>query len=121
MLGQAHHFRRYAPEKILYAIERYTNEARRLYGVLDRQLAKHAYLTGAEYTIADIANLTWLLGHERQGITLTDFPNVARWIDELTARPAVRRGLAVPPRIDAPLDDGAREALFGKMQYERRQ
>jgi GST-like protein len=120
MLGQAHHFRMYAPEKIPYAIERYTNEGKRLYGVLDRRLSGAKYLAGDEYTIADIANLPWLLGHERQEIDIAQYPHVRRWMDELKARPAVQRGLAVPPRVDAPMDEKAREALFGKMQYERR-
>jgi GST-like protein len=120
MLGQVHHFRIYAPEKIPYAIDRYTNEAKRLYGVLDRRLSEAKYLAGDEYTIADIANLPWLLGHERQGVDIAQFPHVARWMEELRARPAVQRGLATPPRNDAPFDDKAREVLFGKAQYERR-
>jgi GST-like protein len=120
MLGQAHHFRMYAPEKIPYAIDRYTNEGKRLYGVLDRRLAEARYLAGDEYTIADIANLPWLLSHERQGIDIGEFPHVRRWMAELRERPAVQRGLAVPPRSDAPMDEKAREVLFGKTQYERR-
>lgn len=121
MLGQATHFRSYAPEKLPYAIARYTNEAKRLFGVLDRRLAEAKYLAGDEYTIADIANLPWLLLHERLDIAIADTPHLARWIDELRARPAVQRGLAVPPRTDAPpMDERAREVLFGKSQYERR-
>jgi GST-like protein len=120
MLGQVHHFRVYAPEKIPYAIDRYTNEAKRLYGVLDRRLSQAKYLAGDDYTIADIANLPWLIGHERQGVDIAQYPHLARWMDELRARPAVQRGLAIPPRTDAPLDDKAREVLFGKAQYERR-
>jgi GST-like protein len=120
MLGQAHHFRMYAPEKIAYAIDRYTNEGKRLYGVLDRRLAEAKYLAGDELSIADIANLPWLLGHERQGIAIADFPHVDRWMTELRARPAVQRGLAVPPRNDAPMDEKAREVLFGNTQYEKR-
>jgi GST-like protein len=119
MLGQAHHFRTYAPEKIPYAIERYTNEARRLYGVLDGRLAQAKYLAGDDYTIADIANLPWLLSHERQGVDITQYPHLSRWMEELRARPAVQRGLATPPRRDAPLDDRAREVLFGKAQHQR--
>jgi len=119
-LGQLHHFGHYAVEKIPYAVERFTNEARRVYGVVDRRLADAPYLGGREYTIADIANLPWLLGHARHGIDLADFPHFARWMAELRARPAVVRGLAIPPRSDAPMDDKAREVLFGKTQYERR-
>jgi GST-like protein len=119
-LGQLHHFGHYAVEKIPYAIERFTNEARRVYGVVDRRLAEAPYLGGDEYTIADVANLPWLLGHARHGIDLADFPHFARWMGELKARPAVVRGLAVPPRNDAPMDDKAREILFGKAQYVRR-
>jgi GSH-dependent disulfide-bond oxidoreductase len=119
-LGQLHHFGHYAVEKIPYAIERFTNEARRVYSVVDRRLAEAPYLGGSEYTIADIANLPWLLGHARHGIDLADFPHFARWMAELRARPAVVRGLAIPPRSDAPMDDKAREVLFGKTQYERR-
>jgi GSH-dependent disulfide-bond oxidoreductase len=120
MLGQAHHFRMYSPEKIPYAIERYTNEAKRLYGVVDRRLSQTRYLAGDDYTIADIANLPWLLGHERQGVDIAQYPHLARWMDELRARPAVRRGLEIPPRNNASFDDKAREVLFGKTQYERR-
>jgi GST-like protein len=120
MLGQVHHFRNYAPEKIPYAIDRYTNEGKRLYGVVDKRLSEARYLAGDEYTMADIMNLPWLLLSHRQEIPLSDYPHVARWIDELKARPAVQRGLAVPPRNDAPMDEKAREVLFGKQQYERR-
>lgn len=120
MIGQLHHFNNYAPEKIPYAIDRYAKETRRLYGVLDRRLSAAPYLGGEQYSIADIANLPWLLSYERLGIDLAAFPNVSRWLSALKARPAVERGLSIPPRNDAPMDDKAREALFGKMQYERR-
>lgn len=119
-LGQFNHFAHYAVEKLPYAIERFTNEANRVYGVVDRRLSEAPYLGGSEYSIADIANLPWLLGHARYGVELADLPHLARWIDELKARPAVARGLAVPPRSDAPMDAKAREVLFGKAQYERR-
>jgi GST-like protein len=120
-LGQLHHFRDYATEKLPYPIERFANEAKRVYGVLERRLSESKYLGGAEYTIADIANLPWLLGHARHGVNVpADYPNLARWIDELKARPAVERGLLIPPRNDAPMDDKAREVLFGKTQYERK-
>jgi GST-like protein len=121
MLGQAHHFRIYAPEKIGYAIERYTNEAQRLYGVLDRQLAKTAYLAGDTYTIADIASFPWTRSYQNQGITLEDFPHVQRWFDAISARPAVQRGVTVLANLRKPLmDDKAKEALFGKQQYLKR-
>jgi len=120
MLGQAHHFRNYAAEKIQYAIDRYTNEARRLFGVLDHRLSADRFLAGDEYTIADIASFPWVRGYERLGIETAGFPHLNRWIAELEARPAVQRGLAKPPRNDAPMDDKAREVFFGKTQYERR-
>jgi GST-like protein len=120
MLGQANHFRAYAPEPIPYAINRYTNEARRLYGVLDRRLAQVEYLAG-EYSIADIGAFPWLRAPDRQGVELGEYPHVARWRDAVAARPAVVRGLAVP-NVDAPaqMDAAAKEILFGKTQYERR-
>jgi GST-like protein len=95
MFGQAHHFRRFAPEKIPYAVDRYTNETRRLYGVLDRRLAETEHLAG-DYSIADIATYPWVSRHEWQGVALTEFPSVKRWFDALFARPAVARGMAVP-------------------------
>ena len=94
MLGQAHHFRRYAPEQIPYAVERYTREAARIYGVLDRRLAKSEFLAG-EYSIADIATFPWLRPFRWQGQELDDFPNVKRWFETIKARPAVQEGLAV--------------------------
>ena len=120
MLGQAYHFKMYAQEKIAYAIDRYTNESKRLYGVLDRRLAQAKYLAGDDYSIADIGNLPWLLGHARLGIDIAEYPHVGRWMEELKARPAVHRGLQIPPPDDAPMDEKAREALFGKAQYERK-
>ncbi len=95
MLGQAHHFRRFAPEKIPYAVERYSNEARRLYGVLDRRLAEVPYMAG-DYSIADIATFPWAARHEWQGIELEEFPNLHRWYKAVAGRPAVERGMAVP-------------------------
>ncbi|UCG97314.1 MAG: glutathione S-transferase N-terminal domain-containing protein [Burkholderiales bacterium] len=122
MFGQAHHFRIYAPEKIDYAINRYTNEARRLYGVLDRRLAEAPYLAG-EYGVADIATFPWTRSHERQGVDLADYPNVKRWFDAIAARPAVQRGvqvLADRRKPVAQLDEKARQNLFGAVQYQRR-
>lgn len=95
MFGQAHHFRRFAPEKIGYAIERYTKEARRLYGVMDARLKDREFLAGP-YTIADIATFPWTARHEWQGVDLGDFPNVRRWYNTINARPAVRKGMSVP-------------------------
>ncbi len=96
MFGQAHHFMRAAPEKIAYGIERYGKEARRLYGVMDKRLGEAAYLAG-DYSIADIATYPWVARHEWHLVSLADFPNVKRWYDAIGARPAVARGMAVPP------------------------
>jgi GST-like protein len=96
MFGQTHHFLRAAPEKVPYAIERYTKETRRLYGVLDGQLKSQAYLAGA-YSIADIATYPWVARHEWHLVELEDFPGVKRWYDAIGARPAVGKGMAVPP------------------------
>lgn len=121
MLGQAHHFRLYAPEKIDYAINRYTNEARRLYGVIDKQLARHRYIAGPQYTVADIAIFPWLRSWQNQGIDWADFPHAKAWFDRIAARPAVQRGVAVLADARKPLtDDKAREALFGTTQYKKR-
>ena len=121
MLGQAHHFRQYAPEKLDYAINRYTNEATRLYRVVDRRLAEAPYLAG-EYSIADMAVFPWLRGYERQGQKLEDYPNLKRWYEAIDARPAVKKGLEllVEKRRTGPMDDNAKEILFGKAQYAAR-
>jgi len=120
MFGQAHHFRSYSPEKIPYAIDRYTNESKRLYGVLDRRLAQVEYLAGSEYTIADVANFPWARKPQNRGADIAEYPHLARWLDAMEARPAVKKGLTVPPRDDEPMDAAAREVLFGRAQYERR-
>ncbi|MDX1435148.1 MAG: glutathione binding-like protein, partial [Gammaproteobacteria bacterium] len=122
LLGQAHHFRAYAPEPIPYAIDRYTNEASRLYRVLDRRLGESEYLAGGDYTIADMATFPWLRSHERQGQNLADYPNVKRWFDTIAERPAVERGVAVlaDRRRQGPISDKEREILFGAQQYQRR-
>ncbi|MFD0669755.1 glutathione binding-like protein [Ramlibacter sp. MAHUQ-53] len=121
MLGQAHHFRLYAPEKIAYAIDRYTNEARRLYGVIDKRLAQSRYLGGSEYSIADIATFPWLRSWQNQGVVMSDYPHLHKWFDEIAARPAVQRGVQVLADLRKPLtDDKARSALFGQQQYEKR-
>ncbi len=121
MLGQAHHFRIYAPEKLPYAVERYTNEAKRLYGVLDRRLAKSRYVGGAEYSIADIAVFPWLRSWKNQGIDWVDYPQLKGWFDEVAARPAVQRGVEVLADLRKPLtDEQSRSILFGSRQYQRR-
>ncbi len=121
MLGQAHHFRIYAPETIDYAVERYTQEAARMYRVLDRRLGDAEYL-GGPYSIADIATFPWISRHERQGQDLADYPNLNRWYQSIAARPAVKRGLAVLDDQGLPqnMDDKTRATLFGKTQFERR-
>ncbi|WP_423600660.1 glutathione binding-like protein [Roseateles sp. MS654] len=121
MLGQAHHFRLYAPEKIEYAIDRYTHEAQRLYGVIERRLARSRYIAGPDYSIADMALFPWLRGAKNQGVEMADHPHLKGWFDEIAARPAVARALEVLAEKRRPLvDDKAREMLFGKTQYERR-
>jgi GSH-dependent disulfide-bond oxidoreductase len=120
MLGQAHHFRIYAPEKIDYAINRYTNEAQRLYGVINKRLAASKYLGGPEYSIADIATFPWLRSWKNQGVELSDFPHLKGWFDEMAARPAVQRGVEVLSQQRKPLvTDQAREMLFGATQYKK--
>lgn len=121
MLGQAHHFRQYAPEKLGYAIERYSNEAKRIYGVIDRRLSQSQYLGGSEYSIADIATFPWLRSWERQGIVLNDYPHLQAWFDKVAKRPAVQRGVKVLAELRRPITgDKERDVLFGKTQYERR-
>jgi GST-like protein len=119
MLGQAHHFRQYAPEKIPYAIDRYTNEAKRLYGVVNKRLADRPYVAG-EYSIADMAIYPWLVPYERQGQKIEDFPHLKRWLDAVQARPAVQKGMAVlaDRRRSGQMDEKARQILFGAEQYK---
>ncbi|HEX9466744.1 MAG TPA: glutathione S-transferase N-terminal domain-containing protein [Alphaproteobacteria bacterium] len=121
MLGQAHHFRQYAPEKLPYAIDRYTREAGRLYNVIDRRLTEVPYLAD-EYSIADMAVFPWIRPYERQGQKLEDYPNLKRWFDAIAARPAVQRGLnaLADKRRPGPMDEKQREILFGAQQYARR-
>ncbi|MFM0552715.1 glutathione binding-like protein [Paraburkholderia sediminicola] len=120
MLGQTHHFRNYAPEQIEYAVNRYTNETKRLYGVMDTQLGKTQYLAGNDYTIADIAAFPWTRSWQNQGLELDSFPNVKRWHEEIAARPAVVRGVEVLASARQPLmDDKAKEILFGATQYAK--
>ena len=121
MLGQTHHFRVYAPQQIEYAVNRYTNEAKRLYGVMDKRLVASAYLAGDDYTIADIAAFPWTRSWQNQGLDLADFPNVKRWHEAIAARPAVQRGVEVLASARKPLmDEKAKEMLFGATQYAKR-
>jgi GSH-dependent disulfide-bond oxidoreductase len=116
MLGQAHHFRAYAPEQIPYAIDRYTNEAVRLYGVMDARLSKVEYFVEEEYSIVDMAIYPWVASHERQGQRIEDYPNLARWYEEIGERPAVRRAMEVGEELRRPiedLDEEGRDVLFG--------
>ena len=115
MLGQNHHFVKYAPEVIPYAQTRYINETRRLYGVADRQLADNEYLAGGQYSIADVACYGWMSLWEGQKQDITEFPNVARWLDALSQRPGVQRGMALfrEKRRNFAKVDTAQEQLFG--------
>ncbi len=121
MLGQAGHFRNAAPEKIPYAIERYTNESRRLFNVLDRRLGEVAFVAG-DYSIADIATYPWIVAAlKAQPEQLESRPSLKRWIDALAARPAVQKGMAVmADQPQKPLTDDERSILYGAKQHERR-
>jgi GST-like protein len=96
MFGQRHHFFRAAPEKVPYALERYTTETHRIYGVLDKRLSDNEYLAGGAYSIADIATYPWVARWEWHELDWTKFPHVERWFKAIGARPAVVRGMAVP-------------------------
>ncbi|MFM8866451.1 MAG: glutathione binding-like protein [Limnohabitans sp.] len=121
MLGQAHHFRIYAPERIEYAVNRYTNEAKRLYGVMDKRLQTSQWMGGSSYSIADIAIFPWLRSWQNQGIDWADFPHLKVWFDLIAARPAVQKAVQVLADARKPLvDDKARQNLFGAAQYEKR-
>jgi GST-like protein len=115
MAGQNHHFSRYAPEKIAYAIERYVKETNRLYGVMNKRLAQHEFLAGA-YSIADMAAYPWIVPHEAQGQSLEDFPHLKRWFESIKSRPATvrayERGAAYAST--APMSDEQRRVLFGQ-------
>lgn len=117
MAGQAHHFRNYAPEKVQYGIDRYTNEVARLYGVLDKQLSGRDFIADV-YSIADIASYTWAMHWERQGQDITKFRNVQAWLNRVGSRPAVIRGMAVGKdlaarQVDLSKDEQAQKILFG--------
>src|SRR5690606_37883904 len=118
MAGQAHHFRHYAPRQIKYAVERYTNEVNRLYGVMNARLEANAFLAGRAYTIADMACIGWSKPYQRQGQGLADFPHLKRWFDTIMARPAVKRGLDVGAErrhsVSIAKDKEAFRILFGQ-------
>ncbi|MBO9471906.1 glutathione S-transferase C-terminal domain-containing protein, partial [Endozoicomonas sp. G2_2] len=122
MLGQAHHFNKYAPEKIDYAVKRYESEANRLYGVMDRRLADFKFLAGNDYSIADIATWPWLRSAETQGVNIDDYPNVRRWFEMIGDRENVKKGLQVlaDHHTDLSKDKDALENMFGSKQYEER-
>ena len=116
MAGQAHHFRLYAPEKIPYAIDRYTNECNLLYGVMNRRLADRPFLAGA-YSIADMACVGWASRYQRQGQDMAEFPHLKRWLDTVLARPAVQRGMKLrveeASKVDMK-DPAVQKILFGQ-------
>ena len=114
MMGQANVFYRYAPEKIPYAIGRYQREVLRLFAVLDKRLADEEFLAG-DYSIADIANWTWVRGYEWSGVTLDGLDNLKRWHDVIKVRPAVERGMQVPPREES--KDRTKETIEGARKF----
>jgi GST-like protein len=123
MLGQAHHFRKYANEEIPYAITRYTDEAARLYSIMDERLSVAEYFAG-EYSIADMAIYPWLFQHEDQGQKMEDYPNLERWFERVGSRPAVQRGMEVGAdlrrTLDRGMDERIRETLFGNRRRGRK-
>ena len=119
MLGQAHHFRAYARDKIAYAIERYTKEAGRIYHVLDKRLAERDYLVGG-YSIADMAVFPWIRLHRRQGQALEDYPRLKHWFDAISARPAVARDMEKLSAAVIDIDDEFWRNMWGEEQYRRR-
>jgi GST-like protein len=123
MFGQFNHFAAYAPEKIPYAIDRYSKESQRLTRVLNTRLTESPYLAGREYSVADIATFPWVNSAvTRKMLDLTDTPAVARWMEGIAARPAVERGLALltDKRSDAPMSEEQRRILFGDTQHAKR-
>lgn len=123
MLGQANHFKHAAPEQLPYAIERYANEAKRLFGVLDTRLKDRDFIAG-DYSIADMASYSWTTIFTRLDIAIEDYPAMRRWQERMAARPAVERGMALlnekKQSAAQPMDDKTREILFGKTQHQRR-
>ena len=118
MAGQNHHFSNYAQEKITYAIDRYVNETRRLYGVLNKRLEGRSFIAGKDYSIADMAAYPWIVPHENQGMTLDDFPHLQAWFAAIRERPATQRaymrGEQIKGRFDLTTDEEARKVLFGQ-------
>ncbi len=124
MMGQANHFRsNVVPPGLDYALNRYTNEVKRLHAVMEKRLSEAAYFAGAEYSIADIAIFPWLRSSERHGIQWGEFPSVKKWFDRIAARPAVQRALKVLAEVNTTpagqYDAKAREILFGATQYQK--
>jgi GST-like protein len=122
MFGQSNHFSHYAVKKISYAIDRYINESKRLYEVMDKRLANVEYLAGNKYTIADIATHPWAQGFERRGVDENEYPNVKRWVNLIHDRPAVKRGIEVlaDERSSDNFTAAEREVLFGATQFKKR-
>jgi GST-like protein len=122
MFGQYNHFAAYAPEKLPYAIDRYTKEVARLHRVLNKRLGEAEYLAGDEYSIADIATFPWVRNPDRRGIDLAEYPAVQRWHDAIAARPAVQRGVEVlaDRRRQGSMTDAERENMFGARQFAAR-
>ncbi len=121
MFGQANHFIMYAPQKIDYAVDRYSNEVKRLCRVLDKRLGQSEFL-GGPFSIADMASFPWVRNYERYGVVLDELSNLKRWLKEIEAREGVKRGLAVleEKRRTKPISDEEREVMFGATQYQRR-
>ena len=120
MLGQLHHFRNYADEDISYAINRYTNEALRLWNIVDKRLGETPYMAGDEYSIADMTTFPWMRLYKLQGLSKDDYPNVKRWLDELKERPAIRRALSLlkdDKQWTAKPGSEAWQALFGSGRH----
>ncbi len=115
MAGQNHHFSRYAPERIPYAVERYVNETNRLYGVLNKRLADREFVAGA-YSIADMAAYPWVVPHEAQGQNLVDFPHLQRWFESVKSRPATVRAYELGAKVNSgpTITEEARRILFGQ-------
>lgn len=122
MFGQFNHFSAYAPEKLPYAIERYTNEVARLHRVLEKRLSDSEYLAGSTYSIADIATFPWIRNPDRRGVDLAQYSAVKRWHDAIAARPAVQRGVEVLAENvrKGPISDKERENMFGQAQFAAR-